>query len=265
MRLPSTPTSTSIPETNSSTSTFSSCSNASATAGRELPAVVCLRDPDRRAEPRRLDEDGIAERVLGAAAPSRSVMLRVTGIRWSRITALKRSLSMQSAEAAMPGADVRNVGHLEQPLQPRRPRRTARAGSAGRPRPRRGWPRPRPTCPERAAADAVARHGRRPALRAAARTGWPERPAAVAADLDRDHLVARRVEGVRSPSAPRRARSRARTSGRPSGRRRGGGSLAGRASRRRSASGVGRWRSAVARSSAGSVVVGGRAWSSAST
>jgi len=39
---------------------------------------------------------------LSAASPVRNVKLRVTGTPWSRITDLKRSLSMASEDAATP-------------------------------------------------------------------------------------------------------------------------------------------------------------------
>ena len=45
-------------------------------------------------------------------------MFRVTGIPWSRITALKMSLSMQIAEAAWSAPTYGDVRHLQQPLQP---------------------------------------------------------------------------------------------------------------------------------------------------
>ena len=43
-------------------------------------------------------------------------MFSVTGMPWSRSTALNTSLSMQSAEASTPAPDVRHAGQLEQPL-----------------------------------------------------------------------------------------------------------------------------------------------------
>ena len=88
-------------------------------------------------------------------------MLRVTGIPWSRITALKRSLSMQTRRGGVVGADVRDAGHLEEPLQPpvlaERPVQDRQddldAGQSRRDL--------APTRPERAAAECP-RQGRRP-------------------------------------------------------------------------------------------------------
>ena len=173
-RLPSTPTSTSVPSTNSSTSTFSSCSKASATAARQLGVVVRLRDADRRAEPRRLDEDRVAVRGVAARRRRASVTLRVTGMPWSRRTDLKRSLSMQSAEAVTPGADVRDARELEQPLHgavlAERPvqHREDDVDAARAPLRRRGPRQPLRACPARAPP--------------------PSDHAPVAVDLDGDHV-----------------------------------------------------------------------------
>ena len=102
--------------TNSSTSTFSSCRRASATAGAELGLVVHLRDADRRAEPRGLHEHRVAERVLDRSRRAGSRGARATGMPLSRITFLKRSLSIASAEAATPAPTYGDVRELEQPL-----------------------------------------------------------------------------------------------------------------------------------------------------
>jgi len=60
-----------------------------------------LRDPDRGAEARGLDEDRVAERVFGLVALAQRDV-RVTGISASRITALNLSLSIASAEPSTP-------------------------------------------------------------------------------------------------------------------------------------------------------------------
>ena len=101
--------------------------------GAQLVVVARLRDPDRRAEPRRLDEDGVAERVLAARRPWRSVTFRVTGIPRSRITALNRSLSMQSAEPSTPaptyGTPASSSSPCTVPSSPNGPCRTGKTTS----------------------------------------------------------------------------------------------------------------------------------------
>ena len=112
-------------------------------------------------------------------------MLRVTGMSWSRITDLKTSLSMHSAEASTPAPTYGHARELEQSLHGpvlaeravqhreddvdirERRRHVARRQSLERGRPARLEP------PRRAAAD---------------------RPASAAVDLDRDHLVPARAE-----------------------------------------------------------------------
>ena len=88
----------------------------SSTAAAQLAVVVRLRDADRRAEPRGLDEHRDSRTGSAARRRRAACTLRVTGIPLSRITALNRSLSMQSAEAATPAPTYGHAGELEQPL-----------------------------------------------------------------------------------------------------------------------------------------------------
>ena len=167
-------------------------------------SVVRLRDPDRRAEPRRLDEDGVAV-GFSTASPGRSVSCAATGMPLSRSTSLKRSLSMASADAAHAGADVRRRRPARAGPAPCRPRRRARAGSGrttSTAAERRRASRPRPATGSVSAAPAPAAASRTPARSSCSAF---ERPASVAADLDREHVVARRVER-RDDRAPRRRR-----------------------------------------------------------
>ena len=93
--------------------------------GLELGLVVRLRDPDRRAEPRRLDEDGVAERVLDVVAePQRHVA------RDRDAAVAQHRLEQVLVHAERRGGDARRR---------RRGRRRARAGP-GRCRPRRTGP-----------------------------------------------------------------------------------------------------------------------------
>ena len=170
-RLPSTPTSTSIPSTNSSTSTFSSWRNASVDRRLELAVVVRLRDPDRGAEPRRLDEDRVAERVRGRVAGAQR---DVAGDRDAVVAQhrLEEVLVHRERRGGDAGADVGDAGELEQPLHRpvlaerpvqhagrRRRRRPSAVGdragpgsahARARPRPARSAPRRRaPSGPSR--------------------------------------------------------------------------------------------------------------------
>ncbi len=83
--------------------------------GRELRLVVRLRDPDRRAEPRGLDEDGVAERVLHLVAePQRHVARdRDAAVAQHRLEQVLVHAERRGGDA---GADVRHAGQLEQPL-----------------------------------------------------------------------------------------------------------------------------------------------------
>ena len=81
----------------------------------ELVLVVHLRDADRGAEPRRLDEHGVAERVLDRVAEPDRV---VRGHRDAAVAhhLLEQVLVHRERRCRDPGADVRNVGELEQAL-----------------------------------------------------------------------------------------------------------------------------------------------------
>ena len=114
-RLPSTPTSTSIPGWNSSTSTLSSWRRASATAASSSSSLAHLRDPDRRAEAGRLHEHRVAERVLERVArPERDV----PGHRDPAVAEhrLEEVLVHAERRRSHAGADVGNAGELEQAL-----------------------------------------------------------------------------------------------------------------------------------------------------
>ena len=232
-RLPRTPHSTSTPATNSS------IEHLLVVAPREL-------DGGRRARRRRApsrcrptSRAAPASRTPGSrtgcstASPSRSVTLRATGMPRSRSTALKRSLSMQSAEAATPaptyGTSASSSSPWTVPSSPNGPVQDREDDVDARERLRH--------------AAAAAQHRERlgrgqrlqlgaalppPARRRAAAVA--ERPAPVAADLHRDDLVAAR-SAPRPPSGPTRARSRARSSGRPAARRRADGARSRRRSR----------------------------------
>jgi hypothetical protein len=155
---------------------------------------VCFRDPDRRAEPRGLDEDRIAERVLrSSSVPKRDV----AGDRDSLVAhhRLEEVLVHAEGGGGDAGADVRDTGHLEHALE-------------------------RAVLPERAVQDRqddldlperrsdLARRGRngrlwtirscrrcfQPWAQSLADVAGRESPAAVTADLDRHDLVALRIE-----------------------------------------------------------------------
>ena len=76
-----------------------------------------IDDADARPEPRRLDDDREAERALDRlAVPRRTVRLRATGTPLSRMTDLKRSLSIAERRGGHARADVGDAGELEEPL-----------------------------------------------------------------------------------------------------------------------------------------------------
>ena len=84
----------------------------------QLVCVVRLADPDGRPEPRRLDEDGVAERALGRG---RAVSERDVARDGDPLVAhhgLEQVLVHAERRRCVVGADVRDVRHLEQPLQP---------------------------------------------------------------------------------------------------------------------------------------------------
>ena len=82
---------------------------------RELLLGVHLRDADRRAEPRGLDEDRIAERVLDRIAEPDRV---VRGDRDAAVAhdLLEQVLVHREGRGGDAGADVRDAGELEEPL-----------------------------------------------------------------------------------------------------------------------------------------------------
>ena len=83
--------------------------------GRELRLVVHLRDADRRAEARGLDEDRVAERVLDRVAePDRVV--RGDGDAAVAHHLLEQVLVHRERGGRDAGADVGDVRELEQPL-----------------------------------------------------------------------------------------------------------------------------------------------------
>ena len=114
--LPSTLHSTSTPLTNSSTSTFSSCWNASSIPARSSCSLRAFEIPTD--EPRRagLTKTGKPNGFSKLSWLRRSVTLFVTGIPLSRSTDLNRSLSMHRRRRRHAGADVGHVRELEQPL-----------------------------------------------------------------------------------------------------------------------------------------------------
>ena len=123
-------------------------------------------------------------------------MFSVTGMPWSRSTALKTSLSMQSAEASTPaptyGTPASSSSPCTVPSSPNGPCSTGNTTSTSEsvvatslPGSRAGQLRP---------------------------PGRAELPAAVAADLDREHVVARRLERAHDA---RRRRDRDRVLARP--------------------------------------------------
>ena len=139
-------------------------------------------------------------------------MLRATGMPRSRITVLKTSLSMQSAEASDAGADVGDAGELEQALHgavlAERAVQDRQHDVDGAER-RRAPSRPGPAASRQSSRGQLGLASRR--VGSAQR---PSRPISTVRDL-----VARPGRAPRAPSAPTRGRSRARSSGRPPGRR----------------------------------------------
>ena len=192
-RLPSTPHSTSIPDDELLDEHLLVVPARERDRGLELRLVVDLRDPDRRAEARRLDEDGIAERIRDLVAEADRVVGR-DGDAAVAHHLLEEVLVHRERGAGDARADVRDAGELEQSLD-------------------------RPVLAERAVEDRQhdvdgAERGersglggngqclRRTRLALNACRAWPregrgaglERPAAVAADRDADDVVPLRVE-----------------------------------------------------------------------
>ena len=99
--MPSTLHSTSTPSTNSSTRIFSSWASARSTAAAKSASsrttLIPTLDPSLAGLTTHGSPNGLA-----ASSLERSVRLRATGMPLSRITDLKRSLSMQSPEAVTP-------------------------------------------------------------------------------------------------------------------------------------------------------------------
>ena len=161
-------------------------------------------------EPRRagFTNTGYVEAGASSASPSRSVTLRATGIPRSRSTALKRSLSMHSADAATPAPTYGTPASSSSPCTvPSSPNGPCRIGSTTS------------TSPS-VAAGAESRDDRERLGRCVARASSPRVAAAssqrpLSVDLDDDGLVALGIERRRRPTAPTRPRSRARSSGRP--------------------------------------------------
>ncbi len=132
LRLPSTPTSTSIPCTNRSTSTFSSCSNANRTPSCSSETLCAFVMPTLLPRRAGLTKTGNPNGLRGSS-PSLSVMFSVTGMSWSRMTDLKTSLSMQSAEASTPaptyGTPASSSSPCTVPSSPNGPCRTGNTTS----------------------------------------------------------------------------------------------------------------------------------------
>ena len=106
-----------MPSAIASTITSGSCSKARASAPGSSPRDLDLRDPHRRAQPRRLDEHRQAERSSAAGvalADRRVVHLRQPGARHQLLE--QRPCPSHTAEAITPGAHVGHVEQLEQPL-----------------------------------------------------------------------------------------------------------------------------------------------------
>ena len=82
---------------------------------RQLALVVRLRDADRGAEPGRLDEDRVAERVVDRVAGAQR---HVAGDRHAAVAQHRLEQVLVHAERRRgdAGADVRDAGELEQPL-----------------------------------------------------------------------------------------------------------------------------------------------------
>ena len=121
---PSTEHSTSRPAAAASTIASGSCSNAVSSAAGSSASVAGADDPDRRSEPRRLDEHGQAERaqvrehelalgreLLGADRPVAD--LRQPGVGHQL---LEHDLVHAQRRGQHAGADVGHVEALEQPL-----------------------------------------------------------------------------------------------------------------------------------------------------
>ena len=185
--FPSTLHSTSTPRTNSSTSTFSSCWNASSIPARSSSSLARLRDPDGRAQPRGLHEHGEPERILEAVlAPEQRDALR-DGDPLVAQDGLEQVLVHAERRGRHARADVGHVRELEQPLHgPVLAERPVQHGKDD------------VDAAERLG-DARGRHGQRLGGRASVPLqlgprARAELPAPVAADLDRHRLVARRVE-----------------------------------------------------------------------
>ena len=97
-----------------------------------------LRDPDRRAEPRRLHEHRVAERVLDRVAGPQSDVSG-DGDPLRRASLLEEVLvHAERRRGARPGRRTGRSRARGGPA-PSRPRRTARGGSAGRRRTPRAW------------------------------------------------------------------------------------------------------------------------------
>ena len=101
-RFPSTPTSISIPATNSSTITFSSCRRASATAASSSLSALTFEIPTEEPMLAGLTKTGYPNGFV-TGSPSRSATWRATGIPAPRMSVLKTSLSMHTDEASTPG------------------------------------------------------------------------------------------------------------------------------------------------------------------
>ena len=154
---------------------------------RELLLVVHLRDADRGAEPRGLDEHGVAERVLDRVAEPDRVVRRDRDAAVAH-DLLEQVLVHRERGRCDAGADVGDVGELEQPLHRAVLAERAVQDAGGR-RPRRPASRASRSRPGRAASpqDRASSSGTRT---------WPalQSPASVAADRDLGDLVPLRVE-----------------------------------------------------------------------
>ena len=184
--LPSTLHSTSTPATNSSTSTFVVVARRRARRGLELFRGSSDRDPDARPEPGRLDDDRVAERVDRAVqlAPERHAPRhRDAVVAHDR---LEQVLVHRHREAATPGPTYGTPASSSRPCTvPSSPNGPCSTGKTTSIAPKSAGP----AVVEGIGTDADAASGRR-APPAPRRPPGRQRPRSVAADLDRNGVVA---------------------------------------------------------------------------
>ena len=221
-RLPSTPHSTSMPVDELLDEHLLVVAARERDRRLELRLVVHLRDADRRAEPRRLHEHGIAERVLDRVAEPDRVVAR-DGDAAVAQHLLEQVLVHRERGRRDAGADVRDAGELEQALH-----RPVLAERPVQDRQHDVDARRAPRASRRPRGPAASRHGRVRGSDTSCACCPVELPAAVAADRDAHDLVALGIERLEHGARGERARSRARSSGRPRAARRGAGGSRGR-------------------------------------